>query len=89
MSEPFTRPTTTYFVQVVLARRPYLTPGLIEGVLSKHAARTVQEDGRVRYFGRIESMDNRWLRIVLLEDDKTLHNAFLDRDGPTQTEPTP
>ncbi len=34
--------------------------------------------GDVRW-ARIKEADNRYLRIVLLEDGKTVHNAFFDR----------
>ncbi len=28
---------------------------------------------------KIAEMDNRYLRVVLLEDNETVHNAFFDR----------
>ena len=42
-------------------------------------AETIQEDGRIRRWARIESADGRYLRVVLLEDGETVHNAFFDR----------
>lgn len=39
----------------------------------------IQEDGRIRRWAKIEEMDGRFLRVILLEDGKTVHNAFLDR----------
>ncbi len=39
-----------------------------------------QSDGRIRCRVRIPEMNNRALRIVLLEDGETVHNAFFDRD---------
>jgi hypothetical protein len=39
----------------------------------------VQADGRVRRWGRIEEMDGRYLRVILLPDRETVHNAFFDR----------
>ena len=36
----------------------------------------MQPNGRIRYWGRV---GERWLRVVVLEDGKTLHNAFYDR----------
>lgn len=38
-----------------------------------------QEDGRIRKWGYIPEMGN-YLRVVLLEDNETVHNAFFDRD---------
>lgn len=39
----------------------------------------VQEDGRIRRWVAIPEQDNKYLRVVLLEDGKTVHNAFFDR----------
>ena len=39
----------------------------------------IQSDGRVRLWGQIPEADGRFLRVVLLEDRETVHNAFLDR----------
>jgi hypothetical protein len=39
----------------------------------------VQTDGRIRKWKRIELAGNRFLRVVLLEDGETVHNAFFDR----------
>ena len=38
-----------------------------------------QADGRIRRWVRIPEMDGRVLRVVLLEDGETVHNAFFDR----------
>jgi hypothetical protein len=38
-----------------------------------------QADGRLRCWRRIPEADGRWLRVVLLEDGRTIHNAFFDR----------
>ncbi len=40
----------------------------------------IQADGRIRRWARIPEMDNRFLRVVLLVDGETIHNAFFDRD---------
>jgi len=38
-----------------------------------------QKDGRIRNWGYIKEV-NKYLRIVILEDGETIHNAFFDRD---------
>jgi len=38
-----------------------------------------QLDGRIRRWALISEADNRYLRIVVLEDGETVHNAFFDR----------
>jgi hypothetical protein len=39
----------------------------------------VQEDGRIRRWSQVPEMDNRYLRVILLPDGETIHNAFFDR----------
>jgi hypothetical protein len=39
----------------------------------------VQSDGRIRRWCRVPEADGRWLRVVLLADGRTIHNAFFDR----------
>lgn len=39
----------------------------------------IQSDGRIRRWAKIQEMENRYLRVVLLEDGYTVHNAFFDR----------
>ena len=44
-----------------------------------HAERTeVQSDGRIRKWARIAET-GKFLRVILLEDGQTVHNAFFDR----------
>lgn len=51
----------------------------IEYVINNPVAEKIQEDGRIRRWARINDMENRALRVVLLEDGETVHNAFFDR----------
>jgi hypothetical protein len=39
----------------------------------------IQADGRIRCWAKIEEAENRYLRVILLEDGETVHNAFFDR----------
>lgn len=39
----------------------------------------IQSDGRIRRWAKIKEADDRYLRIVILEDGETVHNAFFDR----------
>jgi hypothetical protein len=39
----------------------------------------LQTDGRKRKWGYIKEVD-KYLRVVVLEDNETIHNAFFDRD---------
>lgn len=38
-----------------------------------------QADGRIRRWARVEEMGGRYLRVILLADGETVHNAFFDR----------
>lgn len=50
----------------------------IELVISRPIAEEIQSDGRIRRWTFIQS-EQRYLRVVLLADGETLHNAFFDR----------
>ena len=39
----------------------------------------IQHDGRIKRWVKIPEYGNRYLRVILLEDGETLHNAFFDR----------
>jgi len=71
--------TTAYFREQVLRKRPYLRSSWIDRVLASPVVRSVQPDGRIRFWGYVSEID-RWLRVVTLADGQTVHNAFPDRD---------
>jgi len=51
----------------------------IERVIQNPLREQAQADGRIRLWGQIEEAEGRYLRVVLLEDRETVHNAFFDR----------
>lgn len=51
----------------------------IEQVVFHPVREHVQADGRIRRWARIAEAGDRYLRVVLLEDGRTVHNAFFDR----------
>ena len=51
----------------------------IERVIEHPEKELVQQDGRIRRWARIAEMDERVLRVILLPDRETVHNAFFDR----------
>jgi hypothetical protein len=74
--------TTRYFEEQVLRKRPYIQRSWCLEVLATPIRREVQEDGRIRYWGKIVPAGEtqpRILRVVTLEDGETVHNAFFDR----------
>ena len=75
--------TTRYFTEQVLRKRPYLTVELCRSVVASSIRRIVQDDGRIRHWGQVilqNETETRILRVVTLENGKTLHNAFIDRN---------
>ena len=51
----------------------------IEQVVRDPVREFIQEDGRIRRWAPIPEMDGKYLRVVLLPDGETVHNAFFDR----------
>ena len=51
----------------------------IELVVAQPEHEEIQSDGRIRRWARISEFENRALRVILLEDAQTVHNAFFDR----------
>jgi hypothetical protein len=59
--------------------RAMITDGWIQRSIDLPLAQSVQSDGRIRRWVRIPEMGGRVLRVVLLADSETVHNAFFDR----------
>jgi hypothetical protein len=71
---------TEYFESKVLAKRPYLTKEMCIRVVEKPQRKEPQADGqRVRFWARVQALEGRFLRVVTLADERTIHNAFPDR----------
>lgn len=51
----------------------------IEAVVADPVRRQIQQDGRIRLWASVAEMDGRYLRVILLPDGETVHNAFVDR----------
>lgn len=50
----------------------------IESVILDPVKTEVQKDGRIRKWGKVYEVD-KYLRVIILEDGETVHNAFFDR----------
>jgi len=72
--------TTQYFL-ATRARpdRQQIRDAWIEATVQDPDAVRMQHDGRIRKWKKIEEAGDRYLRVVLLEDGETIHNAFFDR----------
>ena len=51
----------------------------IEYVATSPEFEHIQEDGRIRRWARIVEAEGKYLRVILLPDGETVHNAFFDR----------
>jgi len=73
--------TTRYFD--AMRRRPdraAIRMEWIVHVVKRPERETRQSDGRIRRWARVDEADGRWLRVILLADSETVHNAFFDQD---------
>jgi hypothetical protein len=71
---------TAYFTAIrVRSDRAVIRDDWIERVISMPVREQIQADGRIRRWAAISEMENRYLRVVLLSDGETVHNAFFDR----------
>lgn len=71
---------TNYFLHTRLrSDRKDIKIEWIEQVFRLPEHQEIQADGRKRMWGYIKEAD-KYLRIVVLEDHQTIHNAFFDRD---------
>ena len=73
--------TTRYF-QATRSRpdRASIRDEWIARTITHPEKQFVQADGRIRFWARVPEADDRYLRVVLLSDGETVHNAFFDRD---------
>ena len=71
---------TRYF-QAIRSRpdRAVIQDAWIERAIREPVREVVQIDGRIRRWVLVPEMENRYLRVILLEDGETVHNAFFDR----------
>ncbi len=51
----------------------------IQRVIDQPVKEVIQQDGRIRRWAPIAEMGGRYLRVILLPDGETVHNAFFDR----------
>lgn len=72
---------TDYFrYRMSLPDRRHIREAWVRQVMDHPLREAVQSDGRLRRWGRIDAFGGRYLRVILLPDGETVHNAFFDRD---------
>ena len=72
--------TTRYF-QTTRQRpdREVIRDEWIQFVVQCPESEHIQADGRMRRWAKIAEMEDRYLRVIVLADGETIHNAFFDR----------
>jgi hypothetical protein len=71
--------TTLYFEYTRKRQdRAQIKDKWIEFVIENPEKTQIQSDGRIRIWSKISEV-NKYLRVILLEDGITVHNAFFDR----------
>jgi hypothetical protein len=72
--------TTRYFEAVrKRSDRVAIEEHWVEQIVRHPEHERIQADGRIRRWGRVAEAQSRWLRVVVLRDGITVHNAFFDR----------
>jgi hypothetical protein len=72
--------TTAYFDAIRLRPdRNLIQDAWIERAIQAPIRRNRQADGRICLWAPVREMENRHLRVILLDDCETVHNAFFDR----------
>jgi len=70
---------TEYFENEVMRKRSYLKKEWCVHVLENPIKVESQENNRFRFWGEVNALEGRVLRVVTLKDKVTIHNAFPDR----------
>ena len=71
---------TQYFL--TLRQRPdraIIRDEWIERAVTHPLREQIQADRRIRRWTQVMEMEGRYLRVILLDDGETVHNAFFDR----------
>jgi hypothetical protein len=59
--------------------RAIITDLWIQFVIDHPVKEVIQQDGRIRRWAAIDEAEGKYLRVILLPDGETVHNAFFDR----------
>jgi hypothetical protein len=73
-------PRTDYF-KFIRTRpdRAIITDEWILFTMEHPEGEAIQQDGRIRRWAKVGEKGDRFLRVILLADGVTVHNAFFDR----------
>ena len=67
------------FENEILRKRPYIKKEWCIRIVANPIRVERQENNRFRFWGIVDELEGRVLRVITLEDKTTIHNAFPDR----------
>ena len=70
-----------HFIEDVLPKRGYLTVDVLIDIINTPIKIETQSNGNIKIWGYSSKYD-KYIRVVMLEDKKTVLTAFFDRDFP-------
>ena len=70
---------TDYFLNETKRKRPYITEAMCIRIVENPIKTEQQSNARFRFWGKVEELNNRVVRVITFADKITIHNAFLDR----------
>ena len=71
---------TRYFASIRMrSDRAGIRDEWIQRAIDRPIREAVQTDGRLRRWVQVPEAEGRYLRVILLPDGETVHNAFFDR----------
>jgi len=59
--------------------RAIIKESWIQYVIDHPVKEVIQKDSRIRRWAPIDEAEGKYLRVILLPDGETVHNAFFDR----------
>lgn len=71
--------TNRYFEEQILVKRPYFKREWCQQAIQNPVRREIEPNGRIRHWLYIPEL-GKYLRVVILDDGETIHNAFPDRN---------
>ncbi|MDE2347509.1 MAG: hypothetical protein KGL92_03305 [Gammaproteobacteria bacterium] len=71
----------THYFEAMRTRpdRAMIQDAWVQRAIASPVREYVQKDGRIRRWCQVPEMEGRYLRVILLADGETVHNAFFDR----------
>jgi hypothetical protein len=70
---------TAYFEHEVLRKRPYILREWCIRIIEAPEKMEPQENNRFRFWGRIPGFQEKYFRVITLQDKITIYNVFPDR----------